>query len=67
MKGFAIKSLALAAVMSLVMLSVRASAETLRFGHANNSSDIAYDLFQEFADRVSKPRYPLGAVRQRVS
>jgi len=54
MKGFVIKSLTLAAVMSLAMLPVGASAETLRFGHANNSSEIAYDLFQEFADRVTK-------------
>ena len=27
---------------------------TLRFGHANNPGEIAYDLYQEFADNVTK-------------
>jgi len=30
------------------------AATTLRFGHANNNGEIATDLFQEFADNVSK-------------
>jgi tripartite ATP-independent transporter DctP family solute receptor len=31
-----------------------AAATTLRFGHANNNGEIATDLFQEFADKVTK-------------
>jgi TRAP-type transport system periplasmic protein len=31
-----------------------AAATTLRFGHANNNGEIATDLFQEFADNVTK-------------
>ena len=30
------------------------AATTLRFGHANGPGEIAHDLFQEFADRVTK-------------
>ena len=30
------------------------AATTLRFGHANNNGEIATDLFQEFADNVTK-------------
>ena len=30
------------------------AATTLRFGHANNNGEIATDLFQEFADKVTK-------------
>lgn len=30
------------------------AATTLRFGHANNAGEIATDLFQEFADNVTK-------------
>jgi tripartite ATP-independent transporter DctP family solute receptor len=31
-----------------------AAATTMRFGHANNNGEIATDLFQEFADSVTK-------------
>ena len=30
------------------------AATTLRFGHANNNGEIATDLFQEFAETVTK-------------
>ncbi len=37
-----------------VMPSAASAATTLRFGHANNNGEIATDLFQEFADAVTK-------------
>ena len=42
-----------ACVAALVALPASA-ATTLRFGHANGSGEIAADLFQEFADNVTK-------------
>ena len=30
------------------------AATTLRFGHANNDGELATDLFQEFADKVTQ-------------
>jgi tripartite ATP-independent transporter DctP family solute receptor len=42
-----------AIIGALVSLSASA-ATTLRFGHANGSGEIAADLFQEFADNVTK-------------
>ena len=53
MGGLTMKSLALAAAISIAAFSTSA-AETLRFGHANNASEIAHDLFQEFADSITK-------------
>ncbi len=41
------------AALSLAATSASA-ATTLRFGHANNNGEIATDLFQEFADNVTK-------------
>ena len=48
------------------------AATTLRFGHANDTGEIATDLFQEFADNVTKthqgrghdPRVSRRAARQ---
>ena len=45
--------LAAAIVAALTALPALA-ATTLRFGHANGSGEIAADLFQEFADNVTK-------------
>ena len=40
---------------SLLAFALGAQAQTtLRFGHANNAGEIAYDLFAEFADNVTK-------------
>jgi len=41
------------AALSLAATGASA-ATTLRFGHANNNGEIATDLFQEFADNVTK-------------
>jgi tripartite ATP-independent transporter DctP family solute receptor len=37
-----------------VVPGAASAATTLRFGHANNNGEIATDLFQEFADNVTK-------------
>lgn len=37
-----------------VVSTVTSAATTLRFGHANNNGEIATDLFQEFADKVTQ-------------
>ena len=37
-----------------VVSSLASAATTLRFGHANNNGEIATDLFQEFADKVTQ-------------
>jgi TRAP-type transport system periplasmic protein len=37
-----------------VASTVASAASTLRFGHANNNGEIATDLFQEFADKVTQ-------------
>ncbi len=34
--------------------TVASAATTLRFGHANNNGELATELFQEFADRVTQ-------------
>jgi tripartite ATP-independent transporter DctP family solute receptor len=49
------RRLMIAAALSAALVSVPAlAATTLRFGHANNAGEIATDLFQEFADNVTK-------------
>jgi tripartite ATP-independent transporter DctP family solute receptor len=48
-------TLAISAFAAFAAVSTVASAATtLRFGHANNNGEIATDLFQEFADNVTK-------------
>jgi tripartite ATP-independent transporter DctP family solute receptor len=48
-------TLAASVFTALTMVSTAASAATtLRFGHANSSGEIATDLFQEFADKVTQ-------------
>lgn len=42
-----------AGVMAAACLATSAQT-TLRFGHANNPGEIAHDLYQEFADNVTK-------------
>jgi len=37
-----------------VASTVASAATTLRFGHANNQGELATDLFQEFADKVTQ-------------
>jgi tripartite ATP-independent transporter DctP family solute receptor len=37
-----------------IVSSVAIAGTTLRFGHANNNGEIATDLFQEFADKVTQ-------------
>src|SRR5688572_20331159 len=55
----------LAAVLVAGGLSTApAAAQTLRFGHANSPGEIAHDLFNELAERVSKRTN--GAVTIRV-
>ena len=49
------RRLMIAAALSAALVSAQAyAATTLRFGHANNAGEIATDLFQEFADNVTK-------------
>lgn len=44
----------LTAVAALSAVAFGASAQTtLRFGHANNPGEVAYDLYKEFADNVT--------------
>jgi TRAP-type C4-dicarboxylate transport system substrate-binding protein len=44
-----------AAAAALATAAFGASAQTtLRFGHANNPGEVAFDLYQEFADNVTK-------------
>lgn len=40
--------------VSTVVSTVASAATTLRFGHANNNGELATDLFQEFADKVTQ-------------
>jgi tripartite ATP-independent transporter DctP family solute receptor len=47
-------TLLLAALAALGLAASAASAQTLRFGHANSPGEIAHDLFNEFAERVGK-------------
>ena len=44
----------LAALATFSLIVSTATAQTLRFGHANSPGEIAHDLFNEFADRVGK-------------
>lgn len=55
MKSLVSTSLSILSVVSVLALTVGSAdaATTLRFGHANGSGEIAADLFQEFADRVT--------------
>lgn len=46
--------LLLTALAAFGLTASAASAQTLRFGHANSPGEIAHDLFNEFAERVSK-------------
>ena len=50
---FPLARFAAAATLSAFALS-GAAQTTLRFGHANSPGEIAHDLFQEFADNVTK-------------
>ncbi len=50
---FPLARFAAAAALSAFALS-GAAQTTLRFGHANSPGEIAHDLFQEFADNVTK-------------
>jgi tripartite ATP-independent transporter DctP family solute receptor len=50
---FPLTRLALAATLSAVAFGAAAQT-TLRFGHANNAGEVAFDLYQEFADNVTK-------------
>ena len=50
---FPLARLAVAATLSAVAFGASAQT-TLRFGHANNAGEIAFDLYQEFADNVTK-------------
>lgn len=47
------KLLSAAAALVIVAAAFDAAAQTLRFGHANGEGEIAADLFEEFAERVS--------------
>ena len=59
-----IRHLLTAAVVAGGVLVGQAQAQTLRFGHANTTAEIAGELFQEFSDRVNKATE--GAVTIRV-
>lgn len=59
-----IRHLLTAAVVAGGVLVGQAQAQTLRFGHANTTAEIAGELFQEFSDRVNKSTG--GAVTIRV-
>ena len=49
-----LRRLAAASLIAGCFLTTAAQAQTLRFGHANTTTEIAGELFQEFADRVNK-------------
>lgn len=54
-KKLLVSTLAASVFTALAAVSTVASAATtLRFGHANNNGEIATDLFQEFADKVTQ-------------
>ena len=44
----------LAALAACSLLVSTATAQTLRFGHANSPGEVANDMFNEFAERVGK-------------
>jgi tripartite ATP-independent transporter DctP family solute receptor len=52
------------ALLAAAVFAEPAAAQSLRFGHANTTAEIAGELFQEFADRVGKKTG--GAVTIRV-
>jgi len=56
--------MAAVATLAAGLLATAAGAQTLRFGHANSPGEIAHDMFNELADRVSKRTN--GAVTIRV-
>lgn len=64
MKAGFFRLAAVAMAASLAFSAGAAGAQTLRFGHANNQGEIAFDLFAEFADNVNKKSG--GAVTIRV-
>jgi TRAP-type transport system periplasmic protein len=47
-------TIVLSVITMLTVVSVASAATTLRFGHANNNGELATELFQEFADNVTK-------------
>ena len=47
-----LKRIAAALIAGSFMMSA-AQAQTLRFGHANTTSEIAGELFAEFADQLA--------------
>jgi tripartite ATP-independent transporter DctP family solute receptor len=53
-----------AALAACTLLASTATAQTLRFGHANSPGEIANDMFNEFAERMN--RRTNGAVTIRV-
>jgi tripartite ATP-independent transporter DctP family solute receptor len=53
-----------AVVAGSLVVPMAAGAQTLRFGHANSPGEVANDMFNEFAERVSKRTN--GAVTIRV-
>ncbi|MFS8084609.1 MAG: TRAP transporter substrate-binding protein [Acidobacteriota bacterium] len=60
-----VKLMSMAAIVAAGLLSiVSAEAQTLRFGHANSPGEVANDMFNELAERVTKRTN--GAVTIRV-
>jgi tripartite ATP-independent transporter DctP family solute receptor len=59
-----VRNLITAVVVAFAVCIGESQAQTLRFGHANTTAEIAGELFQEFADRVTKATG--GAVTIRV-
>lgn len=59
-----VRCLAAMALLAAAVFAEPAAAQSLRFGHANTTAEIAGELFQEFADRVGKKTG--GAVTIRV-
>ena len=59
-----VRSVMTAAIVAAGMFIGEVQAQTLRFGHANTTAEIAGELFQEFAERVTKATG--GAVTIRV-
>src|SRR5450755_2489846 len=54
-KMMKLKLMSMAAVVAAGLLSiVSAEAQTLRFGHANAPGEVANDMFNELAERVTK-------------
>jgi tripartite ATP-independent transporter DctP family solute receptor len=51
--SFPFARIAVATALSVCAFAAAAQT-TLRFGHANNAGEVAFDLYQEFADNVTK-------------